>query len=389
MSLLCNTRGLARAGCGGVGSHRLRAKEVALRGGGLLMVRTSNNFTVARLLLALLVVFSHSYPLGGWPEPVVLGRTPGGLAVQSFFAISGYLIVGSYISTAQPVLFAWKRFCRLAPALFVVVPFSLQLFHWQNQYAGNPMGEIANGALWTLSWEGLMYIITLLLGVTGLLTAPVLGGVCLAGLVVLFTDLKGLSTSAYVIAPFFVAFAIGGLIRLNEGQLHLRGCGIFASAALILAYLPVTKGAFDALQGPMMFHYGPSIPWERLQWFMSLVAIPFVVLFICRAFPVSLQIEQDYSYGVYIFGWPIQQTLVHQAIEARFPLEPSALFFSSALLSLACAAISWHLVEKNGLWLGQRVAKFRFSKPVSLSPPDVDLATAHWDRESVRRRKAL
>jgi peptidoglycan/LPS O-acetylase OafA/YrhL len=102
------------------------------------MNKISDNFTLLRLIMALLVVFSHSYPLDGRIEPVIFGMTAGTLAVQCFFVISGYLIVGSYLTTKRPGLFAWKRFWRIVPALAVAYPISMLLYKWQGLFAGNP-----------------------------------------------------------------------------------------------------------------------------------------------------------------------------------------------------------------------------------------------------------
>jgi len=57
----------------------------------------------------------------------------------------------------------------------------------------------------------------------------------------------------------------------------------------------------------------------------------------------------DYSYGVYIYGWPVQETLVQW-----FPgLTPVELFFAAAAGTLPLAALSWHLVEQPALQLKQ------------------------------------
>jgi peptidoglycan/LPS O-acetylase OafA/YrhL len=137
------------------------------------VAKTSDNFTLLRLILALLVVFSHSYPLIGHPEPTLFHSTAGGFAVQGFFAISGYLIAGSYLTTQHSGQFVWKRLLRIVPALAFAVPLPLLLYEWQDHYAGGPFPGVPNGSLWTISWEVLMYGLTLLLGLAGLLTAPV------------------------------------------------------------------------------------------------------------------------------------------------------------------------------------------------------------------------
>jgi peptidoglycan/LPS O-acetylase OafA/YrhL len=55
----------------------------------------------------------------------------------------------------------------------------------------------------------------------------------------------------------------------------------------------------------------------------------------------------DYSYGLYIYAFPVQQTAV-----ALFPgISPLRLILISAPITVALAALSWHLVEKRALRL--------------------------------------
>ena len=60
-----------------------------------------NNLNLIRLLAAAAVLVSHAYPItlgDGAEEPLTaeLGFTLGTVAVYVFFAISGFLIAGSY-----------------------------------------------------------------------------------------------------------------------------------------------------------------------------------------------------------------------------------------------------------------------------------------------------
>lgn len=60
----------------------------------------------------------------------------------------------------------------------------------------------------------------------------------------------------------------------------------------------------------------------------------------------------DPSYGIYIYGWIVQQTLVH------FGLNRGTwwgLFIDAALFSLFVGYVSWHLVEKPAMdWIRPR-----------------------------------
>src|SRR5690554_1974512 len=80
----------------------------------------SNSLGVIRLVLALLVIVDHAFPLGGFGLDPVWELTRGQaslglLAVGGFFAISGYLIAKSGLS-GDVVQFLWRRFLRIFPA---------------------------------------------------------------------------------------------------------------------------------------------------------------------------------------------------------------------------------------------------------------------------------
>jgi len=228
------------------------------------ITKISDNFTLLRLILALLVVFSHSYALDGRPQPMIFGNTAGGFAVDCFFVISGYLVVGRYQTTERPELFAWKRFWRINPALVLAVPVSLLLSKSQDHFAGNPTLEFANGSLWTLSWEGLLYILVLFLGMARMLTAPVVSGALLTGSILLFSHLHALSPTANMIAPFFLLFTAGAMIRLAEDQIDLVRCGLLACAILMLGFSPVSKHLFEAARAqPPRKRQRPLFPRNR------------------------------------------------------------------------------------------------------------------------------
>ena len=60
----------------------------------------------------------------------------------------------------------------------------------------------------------------------------------------------------------------------------------------------------------------------------------------------------DYSYGIYIYAFPVQQTMM-DLFGPMTPLENMAMAFP---VTLACAVLSWRLVEKLGLAARHRLA---------------------------------
>ena len=57
----------------------------------------ANNFDILRLISALLVIYGHSYPLTGLPEPGFAASGVATIGVKIFFVISGYLVALSWL----------------------------------------------------------------------------------------------------------------------------------------------------------------------------------------------------------------------------------------------------------------------------------------------------
>src|SRR4051812_45574841 len=80
-----------------------------------------NSLNALRLLLATSVIVSHSWPIGGYGDDPRWGPTSlGQFAVAGFFAISGWLITRSRLSSELPS-YAWRRFLRIYPGFFVAL----------------------------------------------------------------------------------------------------------------------------------------------------------------------------------------------------------------------------------------------------------------------------
>jgi peptidoglycan/LPS O-acetylase OafA/YrhL len=77
---------------------------------------------------------------------------------------------------------------------------------------------------------------------------------------------------------------------------------------------------------------------------VAIAALGYAALTLALRAP-ALPLGADLSYGLYIYGWPVAQTLVH--------LHPGLAPVELAALSLACtlplAAASWHFVERPAL----------------------------------------
>lgn len=336
-----------------------------------------NNFDFMRLVAATLVVYSHSFPLLGvyGQEPFLhaAGHFAGGdLGVAIFFVMSGYLVAASQQNSSSTLQFLSKRALRIFPALTVVVALSIFVlgpmlttlplgdyfrhsatrgYLWNiglwihyplpGVFTDLPHAGSVNGSLWTLPIEATMYAGIAVLGATSLLRQrwlPILV-VLLVGLYVYIQqhpEMKQLTL--WKIGP------LKDIVRL--------AVFFFCGASLYL---------FDRR---MRWHPGIalvlSIAWivsfrTPLGIYCMFAAVPYCTLYIARgAYAVVADFGRhgDFSYGIYIYAFPIQQTLVQLLGTALSPLQ---LFLMAVPLALACAFLSWHLVEKPALALKSRL----------------------------------
>lgn len=321
-------------------------------------------FDGLRLAAALLVLWSHAFPLTGVAAAEPLHRltggqtTLGGVAVALFFAISGFVVTASLERSRGLLSFAGKRALRLLPALIAVVCVSafvlgplltsaplaryfgsgetwryllnvvfVPRYELPGVFENAPYPSAVNGSLWTLRWEVLSYAGLALLWATVLRPrrwlAPIAAaGGLIAGLVIARLPDAGPLAMFQSAAVLFGAFMCGASLYLWRDRVPLDGRIAWASAALLVA--AALFGVFKEASPPALAYlclFGSLRAWPRLR--------------------------DDWSYGVYLWAFPIQQVLVVTGL--------GALWWSNAALgtlaTLAAAALSWRLVEKPALGL--------------------------------------
>ena len=336
----------------------------------------SNNFTILRLLASYAVLYAHSYALSiGTPAPDPLSRMLSGflgfglgdLAVIIFFIVSGFLVGGSYIHRNNIFAFLEARFLRIFPALFVAVALcvivgafvtSLPLsdyfkhqgtwsFFWHNvtlfngvQFAlpsvfeSNPIPRSVNGSLWTLPLEVYMYGMVMLLGALGILSnRAVFNGVAivlgLALMSVLFgwVVIEGVKEKHMLL---FLAYLSGVLFYVNKNFIPLNWPTlVFIVIAMFIS-----------------FH---SSMWRLTE----VVGIAYIVLFIALHPSIKLPSMDkygDYSYGVYIYAFPVQQLLAQYVTTT--PLE---MVVYTTMVVVPLAILSWRFIEKPALQLKGKI----------------------------------
>ncbi len=319
-----------------------------------------NNFNLLRLACAIAVIVSHSFPLTtGVTESEPLyqhGLTLGGYAVIVFFGISGFLIAGSFERKSDVMRFAVARARRIYPALTVVLLVStlllgaavtdLPLISYYRQFGtfeylannfmfdttikglpgvfvDNPHRYTVNGSLWSLPLEVICYCLLYGIGRAGLMTPRrclifLLPGLALCS----FWRIAGVAGTLPHVMPSF----------LTGMALYVYRERIPASVPLLIA---LTAACFAT---------------RNLAIHEELVRVTIAYGALCFATGSSaagryVAAKGDYSYGLYLYGWPVTQAIVF-----ALPWMTVAGVLTLTLpITAALACASWHLVERPAL----------------------------------------
>ena len=329
-----------------------------------------NNFDFLRVAAAFAVLLSHQYALSGRPEPLVqfLGSSWGGLGVLVFFAISGYLVAGSWQHDPHLARFAARRLLRIWPGLavacllvaLVLGPIVsdlgarnyfrspllrdylevLGLWQFKAQlpgvFAHNPIPGSANGSLWTIPIEVGCYLALAGVGALGLLRRTGLALVLFAGVCIWFFGFfrVGYDQPIRMTLQMGIVFFAGACCWLLRPWWQSRrlAVGLVATVLVLAAW-----------------HAGWPEPAFTLGLPVAVVALGTASTPVLRSFGRW----GDVSYGLYIFAYPVQQTVI-ALTENRWTVPAGAAL--ATVVTLVLAFLSWHLVEKRALAFKPRAA---------------------------------
>lgn len=332
---------------------------------------SGNNFDIIRFAFASLVILSHSFPLAAGTEvdePLMRlsggQMTLGAVAVDAFFIISGYLIAQSWVRKPRIRSYLSKRIRRIYPGFlvasilcaFVVAPrfagpgagsvtpafaldfvlHALRLIFVQpfDSFPDNPGPGAVNGSLWSIPFEFWCYVGLMTVGLLGVLERPAWLVAALAVLIVnafvfAWFDLRiggkflgvvfGYPTFWARLLPYFVA---GMLFQALGPRIRLHGRGALLALAVLAAgcAIPWALGVVLPVAGAYLILWLAHIPTRHVSRFAK---------------------HGDYSYGIYLYAFPIQQMLAHWSGTHS----PWLLFAMAWPATLVAGALSWHLVE--------------------------------------------
>ncbi|MGL4474152.1 MAG: acyltransferase family protein [Shewanella sp.] len=325
-----------------------------------------NNFDLLRFVFSSIVLLVHSYEISGFDQlSIITNFLSSGLAVNAFFIVSGFLVFMSFERTKSITSFAEKRIRRIFPAYFTVVMicaiglilvstsniesyFSSVWFKYifanltflnflqptlPGVFEFNKMPAI-NGALWTIKLEVMFYM-----------SVPVF--------VYLFRKfsrlsimlLVYLSSIAYATIFTLAAERTGLNIYLQLDRQLPGQLSYFIAGAFFYYYLPIFERRIS------YFLFAAVLTIFANLFFPLTILEPFAIATIVIFFALFLYAGNfgkfgDFSYGIYIFHFPVIQLLLYSG---WFHNSPWYFLISVILITMLCAIMSWHCIEKHFL----------------------------------------
>ncbi|WP_374465448.1 acyltransferase family protein [Chryseobacterium sp.] len=321
---------------------------------------TRNNFDFIRVLLAFIVFVGHLGALSGADQLTILTHSPVEVAVFGFFAVSGFLIARSYERSSSLKSYLKKRIRRIVPAYLLVIFLCAILLSLVSTYSfieyfsntqvykylfwnslflnfkapwlpGVFGNQAVNGALWTLKIEMCYYfavpLLFLLFGKNNKYRNISLVILYFLSLIYLnyFESLNKISIAKQL--PGTLSYFIPGmLIYFNFDKFIQHKNLIF-----IIAFVTVWIDLFLKVQlfSPMM--------------------IGVIVMYIAYSFKFLNNFGKygDFTYGIYIFHFPIIRVFATLGLFASY--NPYFMGLVCMLVVIGVGIASWHLYEKRFL----------------------------------------
>jgi peptidoglycan/LPS O-acetylase OafA/YrhL len=331
-----------------------------------------NNFNLIRILAAYAVLLTHSFALAIGPhaEPFrdSLGMTMGAIAVDVFFIISGILVTASLLTRQSFIDFVWARALRIYPALFVMLlitvlvlgpvfttlpledyfasPETLRYFRkcltlfggvayeLPGVFNSNPYKNAVNGSLWSMPPEVRIYAFMSLLWLA-LQVLPKIRFRMIKIIILLIAYVSGIHS-------------ILGHVYFNNYDIYSRLFFMFytgASFYVLRDKIVISKMLFWLCAFGMVVSASINVSLFYVVYSLAVAYVVFFIAYVPSGRIRKYNLAGDYSYGVYIYAFPVQQS-----VAALIPgASVGQMIIISSLVTLIFAAFSWHLIEERAL----------------------------------------
>lgn len=344
-----------------------------------------NNFDLLRLVFATMVVIYHMGILSQAGELAFMRDwVSGSFGLQGFFVVSGFLVSMSYERSRSLQSYALKRARRIAPAYITVVLGAAILFvalsvldwasyftdpRWRSYVFWNLLlanfvspdlpgvfqdnaKQAVNGSLWTIKIEVAFYCmlpvvawLSRRLGVWRVLVALFVAALAWR----IGFEIVGQATGSSfwsklaIQAPGQFSYFIVGAIAYERTRLGLAPPPMWMALIAAAAYA-ASSGLLHELVAPVAV--GMFVYW-------SAIGAPFLG---------HASRYGDFSYGIYLYHWPVIQTVAAMGLFGRSA--PVAVLVSSVTV-VVLAVSSWFIVERRFL---TRAAASRSPADVAVRP---------------------
>lgn len=339
-----------------------------------------NNFNIIRFIAAVMVIYGHMYHLIGSLPKNYFGMAVSSIGVKVFFLISGYLIMQSYVRDSSLLRYAIRRFFRIVPGLIGVVIFSVFIvgpifttlplgdyfrdpliklylknivffinYNLPGVFADNIYPNAVNGSLWSLPVEVFMYIM----------------------LPIIFIIFRKLSKKPIIFSFAIIAEGInlGRQIFFPDLRIVIYGSNIIDALALIPYFFVGMLFCFDEIKRFLNFQLAAALLIIGMMLDVSTVKGELLLFFVLPYFVFSFAFvdkplfkncfsKNDYSYGMYLYGFVIQQILVNKL--AHLGLSLNIFMVISTIVTMIFAMLSWHLIEKPFQKIGKQLLKNKY-----------------------------
>lgn len=326
----------------------------------------ASGFDYLRLTLALSILVLHAWIIcDGFQAVNAIFLSPARplmrFILPAFFALSGFLVAGSLERSRTLGMFLALRVLRIYPALgvevllsaFLLGPFATHLslseyftdplflhylrnvvgdvhFYLPGVFADNPLPGVVNGQLWTIPFELGCYITLSGLMLLGLWRWRVLAPIGVVAVTLAYLAVTLIRHDG-VLVP--VPGAINGALLVAT---FLCGVSLYLYRELVPYSAPLCVAA--ALLGGLCLSVLPGGD------FFAPLPVAYVTVYLGLLNPSRRLLRgADYSYGIFLYSFALQQACYHFLPFAR---EPAGNLLVGLPAALLVAAFSWHCVER-------------------------------------------
>jgi peptidoglycan/LPS O-acetylase OafA/YrhL len=338
-----------------------------------ILKRENNNLDIFRILAAIMVIYGHAYallPNGGQSDFIgrMLGYDySGSLAVKIFFFLSGLVVTNSLISKGNAYEFIISRLFRIWPALIATILISAAIIgpilstKTIAQYFSDPLTSsyitsnislhtsyvlpgvfelnkypnTINGSLWTIPYEVYAYVILLSFFMIGISRSHALAiftfTIVAAAPILKFDFIYSLFPTNHETAMLGPCFAYGSIMAILKDKININISTATGSWAL-----------FFILKGSKV----------EMHALYSAIFITIIYLASTGAL-LKMKPNHDISYGVYLWGFPVQQILSMYISEYGILVNQ----ITAIVISCILGYVSWILIEKRCMKVGSLLVK--------------------------------